>query len=407
MLYTNLNIDILGPNDSHEVVSSLSVLYIFHPKKDLFQEQCTMSIAGSSSRDAGGFELINVSDNSDQSSPDEGGAEITEVLAFEFPPSLTASVGGQNINGSEDEDEDEDNDDISCSASSYSYHTERVDDGDDASDEGDTCEEESQASCQRCAFSNNGANDCFCGGCGMALLPDEQVATKLQADEEALAFQRLQEEELKRKALAAETILVRSQVLIDDVESFVSNYCQQHTENESGVVDVETIPKEPHVILASRFIEHADRAQMEGGLLEFVYHFTKNTPSRLKQIRQTGLGPYASVSTNVEAAFQNPERYAYAPPPTASEKEAGAQCSDDEKSHKDDLVGWIAVVVVDPKDTRCYSNLQQERMVKIGGINFKAKIQAIIHSGECLPLACFGASLRHSDRLLPVLLKGT
>jgi len=245
---------------------------------------------------------------------------------------------------------------------------------------------ESKRSCHRCTFLNSG-KDGICGGCGVALIAnpfpdaDEQVARNLQEREEAMALQQLQIEEKKRKTMSEETILVRSQILANDILSFVQN-CQK-TEGGDGI---DTIQKESLVILASRFIERMDRANMESGKLQIVYHFSEKMESRMRQIRQDSLGPYASVSTNIDAAYNQNGKYCkYSCLSTIPEDKQEPNC-----------LGWIVAAVDYPGS--------QAKTVKVS--SGCATVRPIINSDECLPLVCFDASLRKKD-IIRRLLNGT
>ena len=267
----------------------------------------------------------------------------------------------------------------------------------------------SKRRCKRCTFLN-GEDDGVCGCCGVALLAnpsldaDEQIARNLQQAEESFALKMLQTEEKKREALGQESVLIRSQVLVSDIGLFVRN-CQSH--------GVDTLQEASHVILASRFIDSADEAVMNGGRVTLAYHFcAKLKEESMEQIRKDGLGINAVVSTNIEAAYlhdqaqgtlwkrkKRPNPFHLSP---IQENEIyGEGAERDERKH----VGWIVATIEKPSDCS-ESSFPHPSGRKVAISSGSAIARTIGNSTESLPLVCFDASLRKDD-IIRRLLNGT
>ena len=257
----------------------------------------------------------------------------------------------------------------------------------------------SKRRCKACSFLN-GEDDGVCGACGRALVAnpcqgvDEQIAKNLQLKEERFALEQLQEEEKKRKTLAEQSILVRSQVLVNDVASFVKG-CKGH--------GFDTLPEASLVVLASRFIDCADTCIMNGGRVTLAYHFSRKFEWRMTQIRQDGLGSLAPVSTNLEAAYkyqsmsaildargrpfprQLPRRF----PSLASIPEGDPSVAGG--NYESNRLGWIVATIQEGK----VSCLDDETTVPLA--SGSAIVKTLNHSYEALPLICFDAALRKND----------
>jgi hypothetical protein len=246
--------------------------------------------------------------------------------------------------------------------------------------------------CNRCSFLN-GLDDGVCGACGVALVAnpcmdtDDQIAKNLQLKEEAFAFASLQADQKKRKSLAQLPILARSQVLASDVVDFVKNY------EDRGF---RSLSEASLVVLASRFIDCADACMMTGGKVSLAYHFSEKHDGRMTQIRQDGLGPYANVSTHMEAAYTHPNQRSRLTKNSLNSSSLPSIPESDTikvESFETDHLGWIVVTTEDVSSIGFPA--QGGKTIRVSS-DF-AVVQTLTTSNESLPLVCFGTSLRNDD----------
>jgi hypothetical protein len=244
--------------------------------------------------------------------------------------------------------------------------------------------------CNRCSFLN-GLDDGVCGACEAALLAnpcmdaDKQIAKNLQLKEDAFAFSRLQADQKKRKSLAQLSILARSQVLASDVVDFIQEY------EDRGF---SSLPEASLVVLASRFIDCADACMINGGKVSLAYHFSEKHDGRMTQIRQDGLGPYANVSTNMEAAYTHPNRK------KKSLNSSNLPSIPDfntikVESFETDHMGWI-VATTEDASTICFQAQGGQTVRVVSGF---AIVRTLTTSNDSLPLVCFDTSLRNHDMI--------
>jgi hypothetical protein len=240
--------------------------------------------------------------------------------------------------------------------------------------------------CNRCSFLN-GPDDGVCGACGIALLvnpcsdADEQIAKNLQLEEESFAFEGLKTDQKKRKSLAQLPIFLRSQVLASDVVDYVQEFMGH---GFSPPLEASL------VVLASRFIDCADKCIMNGGKISLAYHFSEIHDGRMTQIRQSGLGPDANVSTNMEAAYTHPGSCWLRKKSLHS-----TNLSSIPESFETGHLGWI-VATTEDASTTCVP-AQKGQSVKVSS-GF-AYVRTLTTSDESLPLVCFDTSLRNQDMI--------
>jgi hypothetical protein len=261
--------------------------------------------------------------------------------------------------------------------------------------------------CNRCSFLN-GPDDGVCGACGIALLvnpcsdADEQIAKNLQLEEEAFAFDRIKTDQKKRKSLGQLPIFLRSQVLASDVVDFVQEYMGR---GFSPLLEASL------VVLASRFIDCADKCIMNGGKISLAYYFSEKHDGRMTQIRQGGLGPYANVSTNMEAAYTHPESRLRRKSLHSTDLFSIPESDTIKESFETGHLGWIVATTEDAStiaatvedasitedaSTTCLP-VQIGQLVRVSS-GF-AYVRTLTTSDESLPLVCFDASLRNQDMI--------
>lgn len=149
-----------------------------------------------------------------------------------------------------------------------------------------------QMGCKTCTLLDP-KGQTICMLCGLALNAnpclemDAQIATNLQLKEEKCAFQAVQKDERKRKAIVDLPVLDQSQFFVDEITHFVECY------EKSGF---SSIPNPSLTVLALRFIECA---RENGTQVNLAYHFSDNVQWQMTQIRQDGFGPHVKISSNI------------------------------------------------------------------------------------------------------------
>jgi hypothetical protein len=174
-------------------------------------------------------------------------------------------------------------------------------------------------------------------------------------------------------------------VLASDIADFVKKY------EELGF---SSLPEASLVVLTSRFIDCADACLMKGGKVSLAYHLSEKHNERMTQIRQDGLGPYASVSADMEAAYTHPNRrnklLIASSLPSISESDT-IEVEHGGTNH----LGWIVATTEDVSSI-CFP-AQGGQPVRVSS-GF-AIVRTLTTSIESLPLVCFDTSLCSQDTI--------
>lgn len=248
-------------------------------------------------------------------------------------------------------------------------------------------------SCPHCSLRNDVAAT-VCGGgsellgCGLPLVAnpnldmDEQIARRLQKQEEDQSFQSLVDQEKKRKTMEEQPLLVRSSILARDICNCATSFCvQQSSKDPIAPSCCFTLPEASLQVLASRFIDVVDKYKKGLMRLSLVYHFASKSTLRMTQIRQDGFGPHKSFYVDILVAYQNAMVFSSTIPEEKPES----------VSAEDNRLGWLVL-------------LAERRGVKDS--LHVPKVRSIDDSSQALPLAYFEPSLRHDKDVIQDLLQG-
>jgi hypothetical protein len=186
----------------------------------------------------------------------------------------------------------------------------------------------------------------------------------------------------KRKSPAQLPIFVRSQVLAIDVANFVQ---------ECMSLGFSPLPEASLVVLASRFIDCADKFMMNGGKISLAYHLSEKHDGRMTQICQDGLGPYANVSTNMEAAYTRSESLLRNKAIYSTNLSSIPESHTIKGTFETGHLGWIVATTEDHSTRRSVSTTR----VRSGYAN----VRTLTSSNDSLPLVCFDTSLRNHDMI--------
>lgn len=202
------------------------------------------------------------------------------------------------------------------------------------------------------------------------------MAKKRQLKEEELLFELVKSQEKKRKMLDQQPLIVRAQVLTNDIIRFVENYSKV----ETGFC---TLPESSLGMLSSRFIEFIQSNQHQRATVTVGYHFSDKW--RMTQIVQNGFGPNQRFSSNVDAAWQEGGCFQ-----SLFASRSRASSIPENEAVDTEYLGWFVAVA-----EGCDDSFKEVRATS----DNTAIVETRFDSYQSLPLLCFDASMRNQGRI--------
>lgn len=159
----------------------------------------------------------------------------------------------------------------------------------------------SKKACKLCSFLND-RNASICLGCNMALVPnpcmdcDKEVAHHLQNKVEEYARAQQRQLNLKRASLASASLFVRSQCLVDDIESV--HRSAMDFSRQGGIC---SLPLPALRLLTSRFLD-AIRSPTDPNELPFTLCYCFTQVNNVNTIFRDGFGSMSFFGSTPEVA---------------------------------------------------------------------------------------------------------